>query len=66
MFDGVDGEALLLTYKEHSGSSREPTHEESVRLDMAGESMVTFKDARIEILAVDKDTLHYKVLESLQ
>jgi len=66
VYDGRDSSAVRIIYREHAGASTEPAHEETVIIDLSGGSEISVKGVRLEILAADADSLHYRVLENFE
>lgn len=64
VYDGVQTGTLRIKYREHEGNAPAPVYEESLTFDLSNDSVVSARGVRLEILSVDGDSLHYRVLKN--
>ena len=63
-FGGVEGNEIILIYREHAGTSTEPVHEEAVRTTFAAGETIAVRGVRLEVVDASESGLTFRVLEN--
>lgn len=63
-FGGVEGDRIILVYREHAGTSTEPVHEEVLRTAYVEGQAISVKGVRLEVVEASEDGLTFRVLEN--